>query len=257
MESKFIELINIIKKLRSPEGCPWDKEQNLYSMKEHLIEETYELVDALDNKDIENIKEELGDILLHVIFHSNIAEEEQLFTLTDVIQTISDKMVRRHPHVFGNLNVESTDEVLQNWDEIKQMEKQERSSILDSIPKGLPSIHKSIELQKKARKVGFDWEKPEDCMDKVVEEFQEFQDAIASGNPAEIDHEMGDLFFAIINMSRFLKTDPDEALRKANLRFFNRFKFIEQQLKEIGRAPESASLKEMESFWNKAKETGL
>lgn len=257
METKFIKLVNILKTLRAPNGCPWDKEQTLFSLKEHLIEETYELVDALDNKDIENIKEELGDLLLHVIFHANIAEEDKLFTLEDVIETISEKMIRRHPHVFGNTNVNNSDDVILKWDEIKKQEKQERVSIFDSVSKGLPSMQKSHEYQEKARKVGFDWKKSEDCMEKIFEEFDEFQNAIKSGNLQEIEHEMGDLFFSIINMSRFLKVNPDNSLRNANNRFYNRFQYIEKKLLENGKKPEESTLEEMDQLWNDAKSKGL
>lgn len=254
MKDKFEELVNIIKKLRAPDGCPWDKEQTLYSMREHLIEEAYELVDALDNQNIDNIKEELGDILLHVIFHANIAEEDGLFTLSDVIDTISDKMVRRHPHVFGTTAVNGTDEVLENWETIKQQEKQERQSIFDSISGGLPSIYRAMEYQKKARKVGFDWDCADDCMEKVHEEFGEFQEAIQSGDTAAIEHELGDAMFALINMSRFLKVDPDQALRMANKRFYDRFKYIEDKLAEQGKKPEDSNLEEMDALWDAAKE---
>jgi tetrapyrrole methylase family protein/MazG family protein len=255
MEEKFLELVNIIKKLRAPGGCPWDREQNLYSLKEYLIEETYELIDALDNKNIDNIKEELGDILLHVIFHSNIAEEEKLFDLKDVISTISEKMIRRHPHVFGDVIVKDTNDVLKNWDKIKEDEKKERVSVFDAIPTGLPPIQKSFEIQKKVSKVGFDWSNKEDCMSKVKEEFKEFNEAIKLGDKNRIEDELGDLFFSLINISRFLKVNPDYSLRKANNRFMKRFKFIEQELENQGKELENVSLEEMEALWNKAKDT--
>jgi tetrapyrrole methylase family protein/MazG family protein len=254
METKFIELVKIIKKLREPDGCPWDKEQDLYSLKEYLIEETYELIDALDNKNIENIKEELGDILLHVIFHANIAEEDDLFTLKDVIETIKDKMIRRHPHVFGDTKADTTEEVLKNWDIIKSDEKQERKSVFDSIPTGLPPIQKSFEIQKKASKVGFDWKCTEDCLKKVEEEFSEFKEAMIQNDKEKMEHELGDMLFSLINISRFLEVNPDQSLRKANIRFMNRFKFIEEELSKSNKSIEEASLEEMDELWEKAKD---
>jgi tetrapyrrole methylase family protein/MazG family protein len=253
MEESFKKFVEIIKKLRAPDGCPWDKEQNLYSLKEHLIEEVYELVDALDKKDINNIKEELGDLLLHVVFHSNIAEEEGLFDITDVINNISEKMIRRHPHVFGEIKVKDSNEVLKNWEEIKKEEKQSRNSIFDGIPGNLPSIQKSYELQKKAAKVGFNWEKQEDCLAKVEEEFDELKSAIKNGSQEEILHEMGDVFFALVNLSIFLGIHPDEALRKCNQRFENRFHYIENKLQQMGKTPKDSNLNEMDKLWDEAK----
>ena len=254
MEKSFKDFVEIIKALRAPGGCPWDREQNLYSLKENIIEEVYELVDALDKKDTENIKEELGDILLHVVFHSNIAEEEKLFSLKDVIDNVSEKMIRRHPHVFGEVDAKTSDEVLKNWDEIKKSEKKTRKSILDGVPKNLPSLHKAYELQKKAAKVGFNWEKKEDCLAKVEEEFAELKEAIKSDAKEEILHEMGDVFFALANLSIFLGIHPDEALRKCNQRFEQRFNYIEKKLEENGKTPADSNLEERDNDWNEAKE---
>ncbi|KAA0258491.1 nucleoside triphosphate pyrophosphohydrolase [Deferribacter autotrophicus] len=254
MEKKFRNLVNIIKKLRAPDGCPWDREQNLYSLKDYVIEEVFEFIDALDRKDINNIKEELGDILLHVLFHSIIAEEEGLFTLNEVIDTISEKLIRRHPHVFGDIKVKSTDEVLINWEKIKAEEKKKgKRSILDDIPAKMPSIQRSYKLQERAKKVGFDWQSSDECMMKVHEEFNELQDAIKTGNLNDIEHEFGDLLFALINLSRFLNVNADEALRKANNRFVDRFKHIENRLAEKGLSPEDATLDELEQLWKEAK----
>ncbi|MGA1847362.1 nucleoside triphosphate pyrophosphohydrolase [Deferribacter abyssi] len=254
MEKKFRNLVNIIKKLRAPDGCPWDREQNLYSLKDYIIEEVFEFIDALDRKDITNIIEELGDILLHVLFHSIIAEEEGLFTLNEVIDTISEKLIRRHPHVFGDIKVKSTDEVMINWEKIKAEEKKKgKRSILDDIPAKMPSIQRSYKLQERAKKVGFDWQSSDECMMKVHEEFNELQDAIKTGNLNDIEHEFGDLLFALINLSRFLNVNADEALRKANNRFVDRFKHIENRLAEKGLSPEDATLDELEQLWKEAK----
>jgi len=252
MEKHFRELVNIVKKLRAPDGCPWDRQQTLYSLKEYLIEEVFELVDAIDKKDIDNIKEELGDLLLHVILHSTIAEEENLFTLNDVIKSISEKLIRRHPHVFGDTKVESSDDVMVNWEKIKKEEKKNRS-ILDEIPNGLPSIQKALKLQERARKVGFDWDSADDCLQKVNEEFKEFIDAVSSNNKDEISHELGDLFFALINFSRFIKINPDESLRKTNERFLKRFNYIEKKLHENHLTFDDVILDELDKYWCEAK----
>lgn len=254
MNDKFKELVDIVKKLRSPEGCPWDREQDLYSIKNHFLEEAFELVDALDNEDIPNIREELGDIFFHVIFHSVMAEEEGKFTLKDVISEVNEKLVRRHPHVFGDMGEIDTEEVVVNWDKIKAEEKKnKRKSVLDDIPGSYPSIQKSLKMQERVRKVGFDWADMGDCMDKVNEEIGEFKEAVDIGNTKEIEHELGDVFFALINLSRFLKVDPDEALRKANKRFHKRFTYIEQSLQDRGISSDEASLEQMEELWQEAK----
>lgn len=253
MEKKFRKLVNIVKKLRSPDGCPWDRAQTLYSLRDQLIEETFELVDAIDNKDTENIKEELGDLLLHVIMHSVIASEENLFSLNDVIENISEKLIRRHPHVFGSMKTASVNDVLINWEKIKSEEKKGRHSILDGIPKGLPSIQKAYKLQEKAKKVGFDWESSEDCLKKVEEEFEEFKEAVKNKTTAEIEEEMGDLLFSILNFSRFLNINVDNALQKTNEKFKIRFQFIENELSKNGISFDEASIELLEEYWQKSK----
>lgn len=251
----FRTLVKIVEQLRSPDGCPWDKEQTLYSVKNQFIEEAFELLDALDRQDIENIKEELGDVLFHTVFHSVVAESEGLFNLDDVLENVSEKLVRRHPHVFGDKEVADSAEVLVNWDKIKQQEKgkKDKESVLDDVPAAYPSIMRALKMQQKARKSGFDWEKPEDCMDKVREEFNEFEEAVRDGSHDEIEHELGDMFFALINMSRFLKVNPDEALRKANNRFESRFRYVEKSLKDKGSSCEQSTLEEMDKYWDEAK----
>lgn len=255
MIEKFIRLVEIVKTLRSPEGCPWDMEQDLYSIKNHFLEEAFELVDALDNEDIPNIREELGDIIFHVVFHAVMAEQEGKFDLGAVLDEINEKLVRRHPHVFGDMGNIDTEEVIVNWDRIKAEEKKAKrtKSILDDIPAKFPSIQRSLKMQERVRKVGFDWPDMQDCMDKVNEEIDEFKEAISTGNTHEIEHEMGDVLFAFINLSRFLKINPDEALRKANNRFHNRFSYIEQKLLENGLSSEDATLEQMEELWQEAK----
>lgn len=252
MEKHFIDLVDIIKKLRSPDGCPWDREQTLFSLKEHLIEETFELIDAIDKNDIENIKEELGDLLLHVVLHSVIAEESDYFDLNDVIKTISDKLIRRHPHVFGDLRLETSDDVMINWEKIKRDEKK-RDSILDGVPEGLPSIQKAVKLQKAAKKVGFDWNTPEECLKKVDEEYAEFKEAIKNNNKDKVEHELGDLVFSLINFARLSNINPDEALRKANNRFAERFRFIENKLSENGLNFSDVDIDTLDEYWEEAK----
>ncbi|ADD68975.1 MazG family protein [Denitrovibrio acetiphilus DSM 12809] len=254
MIEKFTKLIEIVRTLRSPDGCPWDREQNLLSIKNHFMEEAFELVDALDNEDIDNIREELGDVFFHVIFHAVMAEEEGKFSMEDVLNEINEKLIRRHPHVFGNLGEINTDQVIINWDKIKSEEKKaKRKSALDDIPASFPSMQRSMKMQERVKKVGFDWPDMHGCMDKFNEEINEFKEAVATGSKDEIEHEMGDVFFSLINLSRFLKINPDEALRRANSRFHKRFTYIEQTLQEKGLCSEDATLEQMEELWQEAK----
>lgn len=252
-EKKFKELVDIVKTLRGPFGCPWDKEQTLYSLKANIVEEVYELIDALDTKDIENIKEELGDLLLHVVFHSILAEEEGLFTLQAVIENIKEKLIKRHPHVFGDLKVKDSAEVLKNWEKLKKIEKNNRKSILDSIPKSLPSIEKALKLQKRTKAVGFDFANIDDALDKVEEEIKELKFSIKCEDKELIGEELGDLLFSIINIARLLNINPDEALRGANQKFINRIKFIEKKLTLSNKSIENTSLDELNNLWEKSK----
>jgi tetrapyrrole methylase family protein/MazG family protein len=254
IEKKFIELVNVVRTLRGPNGCPWDKEQNLYSLKANIIEEAYELVEALDEKDIENIKEELGDLLLHVVFHSVVAEEAHLFTLQDVLDKIKNKLIYRHPHVFGNVEIKDSNGVLKNWEKIKRTEKAERKSVLDGIPKALPSLSVALKLQKRAELFGFDFEKLDDALKKVEEELKELKDTIESNDRELISEEVGDLLFSVINVARFLKINPDEALRLTNKKFIERIKFIEEKLAISNNTLESATLDELNNLWEDSKE---
>ncbi len=250
---EFDRLIEIVKTLRAPDGCPWDREQNLYSLKDKMIEEAYELLDAIDNKDIDNIHEELGDLTLHVVMHSLIAEEENLFTIKDVLNRISDKMVRRHPHVFGNEDISKTEDVIKRWDEIKKIEKKgkekESNSILDNVPVSLPSLLKSSKMQKIASKVGFDWKDINDVILKLEEEIGELKSAIANQDKENIEEEIGDILFATVNISNHLKVSPDNALRQTNNKFYKRFNYIEKHLQSIGKTFEECSLDELEEIY--------
>ena len=250
---EFDRLIEIVKTLRAPDGCPWDREQNLYSLKDKMIEEAYELLDAIDNKDIDNIHEELGDLTLHVVMHSLIAEEENLFTIKDVLNRISDKMVRRHPHVFGNEDISKTEDVIKRWDEIKKIEKKgkekESNSILDNVPVSLPSLLKSSKMQKIASKVGFDWKDINDVILKLEEEIGELKSAIQNNDKENIEEEIGDILFATVNISNHLKVSPDNALRQTNNKFYKRFNYIEKHLQSIGKTFEECSLDELEEIY--------
>ncbi|WP_303851011.1 nucleoside triphosphate pyrophosphohydrolase [Seleniivibrio woodruffii] len=255
MSEEFENLVKIVKTLRSENGCPWDREQNLFSTKNLFIEEAFELLDALDRQDIANIREELGDVLFHTVFHSVMAEDEGRFNIDEVLAEVSAKLVRRHPHVFGTKSVSDSQEVLANWDEIKKEEKKAKKaeSILSDIPAAYPSVMRALKIQEKVRKVGFDWEKPEDCMAKMDEEISEFKEAFAENDREKMEHEIGDVLFSVINMARFCRVNPDEALRKANDRFIKRFSHIEKQLKSRGSSCEEATLEEMENLWIQAK----
>ena len=258
--NEFDKLIDIVKKLRAPDGCPWDRKQTLYSLKDALIEETCELIDALDNKDIENIKEELGDVLLHVVFHSQTACEDGLFNIEDVICGINEKLIRRHPHVFKNEHYETAEQVKERWDEIKKEENKDKTapdSILDKVPKSLPSLMQAEKLQKKASKYGFDWENPEQVFKKLQEELNELHDAYKEKNKEHISEELGDVIFVLSRLATHLDISADESLRKVNNKFRGRFGLIEKSLKETGRTLETTTVAEMEEKWQEAKRKGL
>ena len=258
--NEFDKLIDIVKKLRAPDGCPWDRKQTLYSLKDALIEETCELIDALDNKDIENIKEELGDVLLHVVFHSQTACEDGLFNIEDVTCGINEKLIRRHPHVFKNEHYETAEQVKERWDEIKKEENKDKTapdSILDKVPKSLPSLMQAEKLQKKASKYGFDWENPEQVFKKLQEELNELHDAYKEKNKEHISEELGDVIFVLSRLATHLDISADESLRKVNNKFRRRFGFIEKSLKETGRTLETTTVAEMEEKWQEAKRKGL
>ncbi len=248
---EFDRLIEIVTTLRAPDGCPWDRDQNLYSLKDKMIEEAYELLDAIDNKDIDNIHEELGDLTLHIVMHSLIAEEENLFTIKDVLNRISDKMVRRHPHVFGDEDITKTEDVVKRWDEIKKIEKKGKvsNSILDNVPVSLPSLLKSSKMQKIASKVGFDWKDINDVILKLEEEIGELKSAIANQDKENIEEEIGDILFATVNISNHLKISPDNALRQTNNKFYKRFNYIEKHIQSIGKTFEECSLDELEEIY--------
>ena len=250
------ELQDVLEKLRSPEGCPWDREQTHSSLKEHLIEECAELLDSIDDNDDQGICEELGDVLMHIVFHAKIAEEKGTFTFDDVAREVTEKMVRRHPHVFGEESVSNVDEVMTIWNRAKKKEKGDRgfTSILDGIPRHMPALLKARELQKKAAKVGFDWKQPEQIIEKIEEELQELKEAMASGDEAHVEEELGDLLFAVVNLSRFRNSTPaEELLARANKKFIQRFQYIERTIEKRGDTLQETSIEEMERIWNESK----
>ena len=257
-EGAVERLLEIVARLRAPDGCPWDREQTLDSIKSGMIEEAYEALDAIESGNRSALKEELGDLLLQVVFQSRICEEEGDFSFSEVAEGISEKLVRRHPHVFGEVKVSGTDEVLQNWDAIKKMEKKGEdgvpASVVDGIPKHLPALQKAYQVQKRAARAGFDWEKTEDVLDKLQEEIGELREAIQAGKEAEIREELGDLLFSVVNISRFLGHDPEELLRYNIQKFIRRFQDVEKQVHATGHSFKEFSLAELDEFWDVAKE---
>lgn len=256
---EFTKLREIIAALRGPEGCPWDRKQTHQSLKKYLIEEAYELLEAIDNEDVDHVIEELGDVLLQVMLHAQIGEDEGYFAIEDVIQGISAKMIRRHPHVFGDKSAENVEDVMKHWQEIKEQEKGETaSSMLDGIGKGLPNLLKAYELQKEAAKVGFDWKTAAPILDKVKEEIDELAKEIQEkGLQKDIELEYGDMLFALVNFARHFHIHPEEALHKTNQKFMRRFAYIESRAAENGRELSSYSLEELDLYWDEAKKSGL
>lgn len=253
----FYDLLNIMEKLRGEDGCPWDREQDHDSLKKYLIEESYEVLEAIDEKDDDMLIEELGDVLLQIVFHAQIGKEEGFFNINDVIKGICNKMIERHPHVFGEIQVNSSDQVLDNWDKIKKEEKGYNSHTdeLRHVAKTLPSLIRAEKIQRKASKVGFDWNKVEDALNKVSEEFYEVKDVYKNNNREKILEELGDLIFAVVNVARFLDIDPEHALNYTIDKFINRFEYIERSAANIGVKMEDMTLEEMDQLWEKAKKT--
>ena len=249
------KLIKITETLMGDDGCPWDKVQTRESLKPYLVEETYEVLEALDTNDPEKIKDELGDLLYQILFHSKISSLKGEFNFRDVIDNLSEKMVRRHPHVFKGGKLNTPDQVIGQWEEIKKKEnnKANQKSILDSIPINLPSLIKAQKLQKKAAKEGFDWDQVNDVLDKLDEEISEFKEAVLKKKSIDIQNEIGDILFVITNIAKFHKIDAEEALRSTNNKFIKRFQYIEQKLEGKGKTLKDSSLEEMERYWQEAK----
>ena len=253
----FYDLVDIIAKLRGEKGCPWDREQTHESLKKAMLEEAYETVDAIDSKDIENLKEELGDVLLQAVFHAQIERERNVFDIDDVTDGICKKMIYRHPHIFSNEKAENSQEVLDNWEELKKKEKNYKiqTDVLKGVAKALPSLERATKVQSKASKVGFDFENTEDALKKVHEEIDELYDEIVLGKTNNIEEEFGDILFSMVNLSRFLKINAEFALTKAIEKFINRFERVERVAISNGKKLEELSASELDDLWNIAKNT--
>jgi MazG family protein len=252
----FEDLVAIVARLRGPGGCPWDREQTHDSLKKCLIEETYEVVDALDAHDMYELRGELGDLLLQIVFHAELASETEQFDIKDVIEAISEKLIRRHPHVFGETSVKDADEVVVRWEEIKSGEKgfEHRKSVLDGVPNTLPSLSRAMKISKRAAKVGFEWPTIEAVFEKMDEEIAELKHEVEHGTPERTSEEIGDLLFTVVNIARWSDVDPEDALRQMTKRFAHRFRKIEEVAKAEGRSVEDMTIEEMDAVWNRAKE---
>jgi tetrapyrrole methylase family protein/MazG family protein len=251
-------LVDVMCKLRSPDGCIWDLEQTHKSLRRYLVEEVYEVLEAIDLEDEEKLCEELGDLLLQIVFHARLAEEVGAFSMQDVITAVTEKMIRRHPHVFGDISVQSAAEVVMNWDKIKKTEKgHERKYVLDGIPSGLPSLMRAYKLQVKAAKVGFDWDTIAPVWGKIKEELVELQEAVELRDLNHMEEELGDVLFAIVNLARFLEIDGEVALQRTNHKFIRRFQYIENEIIEKGRKWNDMTLMDLDELWSQAKKDGL
>ena len=256
---EFWKLREIIDKLRSPEGCPWDREQTHESLRTYLIEEAYELIDAINEGDIDHIIEELGDVLLQVMLHSRIGEDEGYFSIDDVIQSIAEKMVRRHPHVFGDESVDSASDVEKTWQKVKKEEKEDSSEDVLKVSTDIPNLLQANEIQKQASKFGFDWNDVSPAWDKVLEEIEEFKKEwnIDEPDTSRVESEFGDVLFSLVNVARLLKINPEQALHRTNQKFRQRFLFVSEQVRESGKTWTEFTLDELDSYWEKAKKSGI
>jgi nucleoside triphosphate diphosphatase len=256
---KFQQLVNLMARLRGPGGCPWDREQTFDSIKPYLLEETYEVLDAIDARDWPELTGELGDLMLQAVFFSQMAAEQNLFRVEDALDAINQKLVRRHPHIFGDETARTGDDVRKIWSEVKQQESREknpqaaRPGLLDGVPRSLPALVEAQQVTSRAAHAGFDWNNAGEVLDKLREELAEFDSARATGDPAQLEDELGDLLFVLVNLARFVKVDPEQALRKTNAKFRRRFGYVEQKLAERGAAPADSNIEEMESLWQEAK----
>ena len=254
---KFQQLVAIMARLRAPGGCPWDRQQTFDSIKPFTLEETYEVLDAIDHRDWGELTQELGDFILQAVFYAQMASEQQLFRIEDALDAINQKLVRRHPHVFGDESARSADEVLSIWGRVKDAEpKAERkrtTGLLGGVPRALPALVEAQQIASRAAGVGFDWENPEQVLDKFHEELAEFAQARRNAAQDELEDELGDMLFVLVNLARFVKVDPEQALRRTNAKFRARWSHIEARLSEQGRTPEDAKLHEMEALWQEAK----
>jgi len=252
----FGQLVNVMETLRGPSGCPWDREQTHESLKKYLIEETCEVIDAIDDQNSDELRSELGDLLLQIVFHAQLAKEEGVFDIRDVIRGISSKLVRRHPHVFGESQVASAEEVLHRWEEIKAGEKgfEHRTSILDGVPRSLPALLRALEISRRAVSVGFEWPNLDAVVEKLDEEVHELKHELQQGHKDRAAEEIGDLLFTLVNVARWLGVNPEDSLRQMIDRFAERFRRIEEAAHKSGRRLEEMTIEEMDAVWNQAKE---
>lgn len=247
----FLRLLKIMDELR--EQCPWDKKQTIDSIRHLTIEETYELSDAILKKDLNEIKKELGDILLHIVFYSRIASETNDFNIKDVMDALCEKLIFRHPHIYGDVKAETDTEVKQNWEQLKQKEKGGNKSVLAGVPSSMPALLKAYRIQEKAKAVGFDWEEPGQVFEKVKEELSEFEKEVKDKNTVQAEKEFGDILFSLINYARFLNINPEDALEQTNKKFISRFGYMEQRVREQGKQISDCRLSELDEYWNEAK----
>jgi MazG family protein len=254
---KFQKLVEIMARLRAPGGCPWDREQTFDTIKPYLLEETYEVMEAIDARDWPELAGELGDLLLQSVFFSQMAADQNLFSIADALDAINEKLIRRHPHVFGDQTAETAGDVRRIWGEVKAAEKKQKAErhagLLDSVPRALPALVEAQQLTTRAAHVGFDWDNAEQVLEKLHEELAEFDAARRGASQEELEGELGDMLFVLVNLARFVKADPEQALRKTNAKFRRRFGYIERKLGERGKSPEEATLAEMDALWEESK----
>jgi MazG family protein len=255
---RFQRLVEIMARLRSPEGCPWDREQTFDTIKPYTVEETYEVLDAIDRRDWPHLADELGDLLLQCVFYAQMASEENLFRIEDSLDAINDKLIRRHPHVFADAVADTPDDVKKRWDQIKAEEKEKRGEgerlLLEGVPRALPALVEAQQIASRAAGAGFDWDNAGQVLEKMHEELDELAQARESEDQSAIEDEIGDLFFVLVNIARFLKVDPEQALRKTNAKFRKRFGYVESQLRERGKGLSKSHMDEMEALWQEAKQ---
>jgi tetrapyrrole methylase family protein / MazG family protein len=254
---KFNRLVGIMARLRAPDGCPWDREQTFDTIKPYTLEETYEVLDAIDARDWRGLAEELGDYILQAVFYAQMAEESGHFRIEDSLDAINAKLIRRHPHVFGDAEARTADAVKQRWDEIKAVEKQEagvqQELLLDGVPRSLPALVEASQISSRAAKSGFDWDNAEQVLAKLEEELHELAEARRTASQKDIEDEIGDILFVLVNVARFMKVDPEQSLRKSNAKFRRRFAHVERTLKERGKTLNDSDIQEMEALWQEAK----
>ncbi len=256
LATKVQSLLDVIAKLRGPDGCPWDKQQTHHTLTQYAIEETFEMVDAIESGNDASIKDELGDVLFQVVLHAQLGKERNAFDFESIVENITEKLIRRHPHVFSDTVVNSTQDVIENWELIKKNESKNKISDPDNIlnvPRGLPALQRAYKIGKRTEKIKFDWENANQVMEKVREEYQELEEAMQSQSRAELEHEIGDALFSLAQLARHLDMEPEQILRKANSRFEERFKVMNRFIQSEGKTIEALSLKEKENFWQKAK----